>query len=66
MIGLLRSRRFATAGKALLLACYGQFKLTVASQSSGLIMYIFTTLEFPTRNIDFHLLTASVNAKYYY
>ena len=30
MIGLLRSRRFATAGKA----CYGQFKLTVASQSS--------------------------------
>ena len=34
MIGLLRSRRFATAGKALLLSCYGQFKLTVASQSS--------------------------------
>ena len=34
MIGLLRLRRFATAGKALLLACYGQFKLTVASQSS--------------------------------
>ena len=34
MIGLLRSRRFATAGKALLLACNGQFKLTVASQSS--------------------------------
>ena len=32
----------------------------------GLIMYIFTTLEFPTHNIDFHLLTASVNAKYYY
>ena len=29
-------------------------------------MYIFTTLEFPTHNIDFHLLTASVNAKYYY
>ena len=28
-------------------------------------MYIFTTLEFPTHNIDFHLLTASVNAKYY-
>ena len=34
MIGLLRSRRFATVRKALLLACYGQFKLTVASQSS--------------------------------
>ena len=32
----------------------------------GLIMYIFTTLEFPTHNIDFHLLTTSVNAKYYY
>ena len=30
------------------------------------IMYTFTTLEFPTHNIDFHLLTASVNAKYYY
>ena len=29
-------------------------------------MYIFTTLKFPTHNIDFHLLTASVNAKYYY
>ena len=29
-------------------------------------MYIFTTLEFPTHKIDFHLLTASVNAKYYY
>ena len=29
-------------------------------------MYIFTTLEFPTHNIDFHLLTASENAKYYY
>ena len=32
----------------------------------GLIMYIFTTLEFPTYNFDFHLLTTSVNAKYYY
>ena len=31
----------------------------------GLIMYILTTLEFPTNNIDFHLLTTSVNAKYY-
>ena len=30
----------------------------------GLIMYILTTLEFPTYNFDFHLLTASVNAKY--
>ena len=26
---------------------------------------IFTTLEFPTHNFDFHLLTTSVNAKYY-
>ena len=32
----------------------------------GLIMYILTTLEFPTHNINFHLLTTSVNAKYYY
>ena len=32
----------------------------------GLIMYILTTLEFPTHNIDFHLLTTSVNAKYNY
>ena len=29
-------------------------------------MYILTTLEFPTHNFDFHLLTTSVNAKYYY
>ena len=29
-------------------------------------MYIFTTLEFPTHHSDFHLLTTSVNAKYYY
>ena len=27
-----------------------------------LIMYIFTTLEFSTHNLDFHLLTTSVNA----
>ena len=32
----------------------------------GLIMYILTTLEFPTHYFDFHLLTTSVNAKYYY
>ena len=32
----------------------------------GLIMYILTTLEFPTRNIDFHLLTTSLHAKYQY
>ena len=32
----------------------------------GLIMYILTTLEIPTHNFDFHLLTTSVNAKYYY
>ena len=31
----------------------------------GLITYIFTTLEFPIHNFEFHLLT-SVNAKYYY
>ena len=29
-------------------------------------MYILTTLEFPTHNFNFHLLTTSVNAKYYY
>ena len=28
----------------------------------GLIMYIFTILEFSTHNLDFHLLTISVNA----
>ena len=32
----------------------------------GLIMYILTTLEFPKHNLDFHLLTTSVKAKYYY
>ena len=32
----------------------------------GLIMYILTTLEFPTHNFEFHILTTSVNAKYYY
>ena len=31
-----------------------------------LVKYIFTTLEFPaTHNVDFHLLTTSVNSKYY-
>ena len=34
MISLLRSRQFATVGKALLLTCYGQFKLSVTSQTS--------------------------------
>ena len=29
-----------------------------------LIMYILTTLEFPTHYFEFHLLTTSVNAKY--
>ena len=29
-------------------------------------MYILTTLEFPTHYFNFHLLTTSVNAKYYY
>ena len=32
----------------------------------GLIMYIFTTLEFSTHNFDFHLLTTSVNAKCFF
>ena len=32
----------------------------------GLIMYILSTLEFPTHNLKFHLLITSVNAKYYY
>ena len=32
----------------------------------GLIMYILTTREFSEHNFDFHLLTTSVNAKYYY
>ena len=30
----------------------------------GLKMYILTTLEFPTHNFDFHLLTTSVNGKH--
>ena len=29
-------------------------------------MYIVTTLEFAKHNLEFHLLTTSVNAKYYY
>ena len=29
-------------------------------------MYILTTLEFPKHNFEFHLMTTSVNAKYYY
>ena len=29
-------------------------------ESNSLIMYIVTTLEFPTHNFDFHLLTTSV------
>ena len=32
----------------------------------GLIMYIVSTLKFPTHNLKFRLLTTSVNAKYYY
>ena len=32
----------------------------------GLIMYILTTLQFPTHYFDFHLMTKSVNTKYYY
>ena len=32
----------------------------------GLVLYILTTLEFPKHNHDFHLLSMSVNAKYYY
>ena len=28
-------------------------------------MYILTTLEFPKHNFDYHLLTTSLNAKYY-
>ena len=32
----------------------------------GLIMYILSTLEFPTYKFNFQLLTTSVNAKYYY
>ena len=29
-------------------------------------IYILTTLKFPKHNFEFHLLTTSVNAKYYY
>ena len=40
--------------------------LFATGPSLGLIMYILTTLEFPNHNHDFHPLTTSVNAKYYY
>ena len=36
------------------------------SPGLDLITYIFTTLEFPIHNFEFHLLTTSVNSKYYY
>ena len=32
----------------------------------GIIMYILTTLEFPTHYFDFHILTTWVNANDYY
>ena len=32
-----------------------------AGPGLGLIMYILTTLEFPTYNFDFHLLTVDLN-----
>ena len=38
----------------------------VTGPGLGLIMYILLTLEFPTHNLNFHLLTTSANAKYYY
>ena len=40
--------------------------LCICISSLGLIMYIISTFEFPTHNLKFHLLTTSVNAKYYY
>ena len=47
-----------------------RFKYTISyrqnSVSMGLITYIFTKLEFPIHNFEFHLLTTSANAKYYY
>ena len=42
------------------------FIIYIIQHIMGLIMYILTTLEFPNHNHDFHLLTTSVNAKYYY
>ena len=44
----------------------GDSWLNMTKLNLGLIMYILTTLKFPTHNFDFHLLTTSVNAKYYY
>ena len=38
-------------------------KIYIIRPKTGLIMYILTTLEFPKHNLDFHLLTTSVNAK---
>ena len=43
-------------------------EMVMPVKNKGIIydMYIISTLEFPTHNIKFHLLTTSVNAKYYY
>ena len=40
--------------------------MTPIHTETKLVMYILTTPEFPTHNFNFHLLTTSVNAKYYY
>ena len=45
--------------------CLGQPTFPQTGPRLDVIMYIFTALEFPTHNSDFHLLTI-VNAKYYY
>ena len=57
-------------GNKLHIIVHDQLGLGVAFFATGLclgiIMYILTTLEFRTHYFDFHLLTTSVNAKYYF
>ena len=55
-----RGRKFDSQPEGLGVAFYA------TGPGLDLIMYILTTLEFPKHNLDFHLLTTSVNAKYYY
>ena len=55
-----RGRRFDSQPEGLGVAFFA------TGPGLGFIMYILTTLAFPTHYFNFHLLTTSVNAKYYY
>ena len=62
--------RYSTFSDVLGIGLIMSYQLTLAFFATGpglgLIMYILTTLEFPKHNLDFHLMTTSVNVKYYY